>query len=208
MSWKRAELKRDRIATNAANRGTTPDKLRRLLRGDLDTIVAKALKKDPAERYPSVTALADDLCRYLKHEPISAQPDTLAYRAAKFVRRNRTAVALATLALLASCAGLVGTLMQSRTARTQRDFAFRQLRHAEAINDLDNFLLTDAAPSGKPFTVNELLGRAERLVERQYDLNDVNHIQLLISIGRKYREMIRMPARAESSNRPTSFRGE
>ncbi len=172
--------------TNAARRTTTPDKLSRLLRGDLDTIVAKALKKDPQERYVSVTALADDLRRYLRHEPISARPDTFAYRAGKFVRRNRIVVALAALAGVAIIAGIVGTLMQARTARAQRDFAFRQLTRAEAINDLDNFLLTDAAPSGKPFTVDELLGRAERVVRRQHDLNDVNHIQLLISIGQKY----------------------
>jgi len=52
---------------NATRRTTTPDKLSRLLRGDLDTIVAKALKKSPRERYSSVAALADDLARYLKH---------------------------------------------------------------------------------------------------------------------------------------------
>ena len=73
---------------NAVARSTTPDGLRRQLEGDLDTIVAKALKKSPAERYASVTALADDLRRYLRHEPISARPDTLAYRTAKFVRRH------------------------------------------------------------------------------------------------------------------------
>src|SRR5271155_5160540 len=75
-------------------RGTTSDKLRRGLRGDLDTIVGKALKKNPQERYASVTALADDLQRYLKHVPISARPDTLAYRTVKFLRRNRAVVAL------------------------------------------------------------------------------------------------------------------
>ena len=174
------------VTANAELRTTTPDKLHRLLRGDLDTIVAKTLKKIPQERYVSVTALAEDLRRYLRHELISARPDTIRYRAAKFVRRNRAPVALASLAFIAIIAGVAGTLIQANTARAQRDFAFRQLTHAEAINDLDNFLLTDAAPSGKPFTVNELLGRAERLVERQHDLNDVNHIQLLISIGRKY----------------------
>ena len=58
--------------------GTTPSKLRRTLRGDLDTIVAKALKKNAQERYGSVTALAEDLRRALRHEPISARPDTLA----------------------------------------------------------------------------------------------------------------------------------
>lgn len=176
----------EETTSNAARRTTTPDKLRRLLRGDVDTIVVKALKKNPQERYASVTALADDLRRYLKHEPISARPDTLAYRAGKFVRRNRRAVALATLAVVATAAGVVGTLVQNRTARAQRDFAFRQLSRTEAINDLDNFLLTDAAPSGKPFTVDELLERAERVVRRQHDLSDVNHIQLMISIGQKY----------------------
>src|SRR5580692_5432530 len=65
----------EETTTNAARRTTTPDKLSRLLRGDLDTIIAKALKKDPRERYASVTAMADDLRRYLRHEPISARPD-------------------------------------------------------------------------------------------------------------------------------------
>jgi len=170
----------------ATKRGSSSDKLRRQLRGDLDTIIGKALKKKPEERYSSGSAFADDLRRYLKHEPISVRPDTLAYRAAKFVRRNRTAVALATLAFLAVLVGLTGTLIQFRTARQQRDFAYRQLSRVESVNDLDNFLLTDAAPSGKSITVNQLLGQAEHIVERQHDPNLANHVELLISIGGKY----------------------
>jgi serine/threonine-protein kinase len=170
---------------NAARRTTTPDKLSRLLRGDLDTIVATALKKNPQERYPSATALADDLGRYLKHEPITARPDTLAYRSSKFLRRNRMAVALASLALVAAAAGVTGTLIQARTARVQRDFAYRQLSRAEAVNELNNFLLSDAAPRGKPFTVDDLLERAEHIVERQYT-DAANRLELLISIGRQY----------------------
>ena len=108
----------------AEKRATTSEKLRRLFRGDLDTIVNKALKKDPQERYASVTALADDLRRFLRHEMISARPDTMAYRARKFVRRNRTTVVLATLALIAAIGGVAGTLIQAQTARTQRDLAF------------------------------------------------------------------------------------
>ncbi len=92
--------------SDAATRATTPDGLCRQLKGDLDTIVAKALKKNPAERYASVTALGDDVRRYLAHEPIGARPDTPGYRMAKFVRRNRTAVTLAGLAVLALVAGL------------------------------------------------------------------------------------------------------
>jgi len=171
---------------NAARRATTPDKLHRLLRGDLDTIIAKALKKEPTERYPSITALADDLRRYLRSEPIGARPDTFTYRAVKFVRRNRTAVTLAMLAALATAAGLAGTLIQNHTARAERDFAFEQLSRAETINGLNEFLLSDAAPSGKPFTVNELLARAEHIVERQRDKHDPQHIELLISLGRQY----------------------
>src|SRR5438128_1295420 len=80
----RPEANAEIIATtNASRRATTSDKLSRLLRGDLDTIIVKALKKDPTERYTSVTALADDLRRYLRNEPINARPDTFAYRAAK-----------------------------------------------------------------------------------------------------------------------------
>jgi serine/threonine-protein kinase len=169
----------------AASRGATPDKLRRLLHGDLDTIVATALKKNPQDRYASVTALGDDVRRYLRHEPISARPETLAYRAAKFVRRNRVAVALASLALVSTVVGVVGTMIQARAARVQRDFALRQLSRAEAINDLNTFVLSDAAPSGKPFTVNELLGRAEHIVARQRGTNN-DRVELLTSIGRQY----------------------
>lgn len=57
----------------AAQRDTTSEKLRRRLRGDVDTILAKALKKNPRERYASVGALAEDLQRFLSHQPISAR---------------------------------------------------------------------------------------------------------------------------------------
>jgi serine/threonine protein kinase len=180
------DLSRDDTGIMATERATTPDKLRSLLRGDLDTILAKALKKDPCERYGSVTALADDLRRYLRDQPISARPDTLTYRTAKFVRRNRMAVILSTVALLGTAAGLLGTLIQSRTARIQRDFALRQVERAEALNDFHEFLLSEAAPSGKLFTVNELLKSAEQVVERQHAADDPNRVVLMISIGRQF----------------------
>jgi len=159
--------------------------LRRALRGDLDTIVSKTLKKRPEERYASVTALADDLRRYLARQPVGARPDTLAYRARTFVRRNRPVVALATLALVAIVAGTAGILVQETTVRAQRDFALHQLSRAEAINGLNSFILSDAAPSGKPFTVNELLARAERIVERQRG-DPASRADLLTSIGHQY----------------------
>src|SRR5262249_28541398 len=66
-----------------------PASVRRYLQGDLENVLSKALKKDPGERYASIDAFADDLRRFLGHEPIQARPDTLSYRTAKFVRRHR-----------------------------------------------------------------------------------------------------------------------
>jgi serine/threonine-protein kinase len=198
------------LADHADKRATTPEKLHQLLRGDLDNIVAKALKKSPAERYGSVLTFADDIKRYLRHEPVSARPDSFGYRAAKFVRRNRIPVTLSTLAIVALLAGLAGTIsqtdratrqaalaqaernradLQARAATEQRDFALRELSRAEAINDLNQFLLSDAAPSGKPFTAGELLARAEAIVERGHADSDANRVEMLVAIGRQYQTL-------------------
>ena len=173
-------------AANAARRGTAPDKLSRLLCGDLDTIVGKALKKDPAERYASVAAFADDLRRYLRNQPISARPENPAYRVKKFVQRNRMPVLFSLLAVAATLAGAAGTLLQARTSRLERDFALRQLVRAERVNNLNELLLTDVAPLGKPLTANELLKHEERIVEREHYEDAAQHVEMLISIGGQY----------------------
>lgn len=147
----------------AQARGTTPEKLRRQLRGDLDTILSKALKKNPAERYGSVVAMANDLGRYLKHEPISAHPDTIGYRAAKFVRRHRAGVALTAVALIAVIAGLSGTLMQSRNARRQRDAAIRERDRANRIRDFMTGMFKVSDPNekaAKEVTARQILDKA------------------------------------------------
>ena len=138
------------------------------------------------ERYDSVAALADDLRRYLANKPISVRPDSFPYRASKFVRRHNKAVALATLAIAATLAGLIGTLVQARNARLQRDFAFRQLARAQNTIEFNEFLLSDAAPSGKPFTVNELLERAEDTLARQRTGDEISRVELLAAIGDQY----------------------
>lgn len=183
----------DTIESMAAARASTGPRLRQALSGDLDTIVLKALRKAPSERYANVTAFADDLRRHLDDEPISARSDTIHYRAVKFVRRHRAAVAIAAVAILALVGGLVGTLTQAarattqaRAAEVQRDVARRQLSRAEAINDLNAFLIADAAPLGTTFTARDLLDRAERIVARQQDDADGSRIEMFISIGRLY----------------------
>ncbi len=170
----------------AESRESTPERLRRLYAGDLDNIVAKALKKRPEERYPTVGALADDIRRHLEHLPVSARPDAWTYRAAKFIRRNRGSVLLGSLALLALLGGLIGTLTQAARARVERDFAFRQLSRVEAVNDLNFFVLADAAPSGLPFTAGSLLAQAESLVERDRSSAPSDRVELYLSLGRQY----------------------
>ncbi|HJV63181.1 MAG TPA: protein kinase [Albitalea sp.] len=95
-------------------------RLARELRGDLDNIVAKALKKAPAQRYANAAQLAEDLQRYLAHEPVTARPDGAAYRVAKFVRRHRLGVAAGGITAAALAVGVSATLWQAREARLQR----------------------------------------------------------------------------------------
>lgn len=101
---------------------------------DLDTILAKALKKNPIERYGSAAALAEDVQRYLAHLPIAARPDTVTYRANKFVRRNRLAVATAAL-IFASLAGGLSVVNHERVIAQQRFEQLRQL--ADKVFELD-----------------------------------------------------------------------
>ncbi|HUI58049.1 MAG TPA: protein kinase [Bryobacteraceae bacterium] len=155
------------------------------LKGDLEFILMKALRKDPQDRYATVEQLAEDLEAFLQARPVRARSGTVWYGARKFVRRNRAAVALAGLALAAAVAGVTGILIQAHTARAQRDFALRQLSRAEAVNDLNSFVLSDAAPTGRPFTVDDLLGRAVRLIERQGG-EPTRRADLLVEVGRQY----------------------
>ena len=95
-------------------------KLSSEVKGDIETIVAKALKKSPTERYANAAALADDVRRYLAHEPIAARPDSTLYRTAKFVQRHRAGVAMASAAVMALGVGVGVALWQAREARAQR----------------------------------------------------------------------------------------
>jgi serine/threonine protein kinase len=173
----------------ARDRSATPDKLHRQLRGDLDTIVAKALKKTPHERYPSSQALADDLQRYLGHEPISARPDTFAYRARKFIRRNRVAAALSAFALLALGAGVAGTLIQAHTARLQRDAALRERDRAQRITDFTIGMFKVSDPSekvGNAVTAREVLDKASNNIANSLSKDPDLQAQMMHVMGKAY----------------------
>jgi serine/threonine protein kinase len=149
-------------------------KASRQLRGDLDTIVLKALKKLPQQRYTTAQAFADDLKRYLAFEPIQAKPDSGWYSFKKFVRRNRVVVAGSSALVTSLSLGLVGTLYQTRIA----DEKARQTQHAlgrhEGIRQLYVELLStvtswDAAAFAQPKSIANLLTKKLDELRLQYD---------------------------------------
>jgi eukaryotic-like serine/threonine-protein kinase len=112
------------------------------LRGDLDNIILKALRKEPERRYSSVEQLADDLRRHQTGLPVTASKDTWRYRITKFVARNRAAVAAVALLILALVGGVVGTSWQAiraermrREAETERARAERRFENLRAISN-------------------------------------------------------------------------
>jgi non-specific serine/threonine protein kinase/serine/threonine-protein kinase len=105
------------------------------LRGDLDTILSKALEKDAARRYRTVEELSSDLRNFLDGRPVRARRASRLYVAHKFVRRNRLQVAAAALLLLAIAAGLTGTTLYARRAQQQRAIALRRLQSLRHISE-------------------------------------------------------------------------
>lgn len=141
-----SKAKQDTTAMNAKRRATTPDKLMRLLSGDLDTIVGKALKKNPQERYASIEAFAEDLRRFLRHQPITARPDTLVYRTTKFIRRRRNTLTAALLVTVALVGTAIATWIFPRRSGPLPQFNQRKL----TANAPDSPVLSAAiSPDGK-----------------------------------------------------------
>lgn len=118
----------------AKARATTPEKLRRQLRGDPDIILARALRRDPRVRYPSAVAMADDLRRYLGHEPIHARPDTLLYVGTRFLRRHWAPLSAVAIVVASLAAGLY-VANHERAIAEQRFAQLRQL--STQVFDLD-----------------------------------------------------------------------
>jgi serine/threonine-protein kinase len=181
----------EQLTRHAARRATTVTRLNRALRGDLDTIVAKALKKNASERYVSVSALADDLRRYLHQEPISARADKRWYRAARFVRRHVRAVA----AVAAGALVLVAvTAFYTNRLATARDRAQREAAKAARVSEALSGLLRGADPIANRatpdgFTVTGLLDTATDRVEKELADQPDAQAEIFTIIGRMYRRV-------------------
>ncbi|HEX4952922.1 MAG TPA: serine/threonine-protein kinase [Thermoanaerobaculia bacterium] len=164
----------------ATARRARPRELARKLRGDLDTIVATALRKDPQRRYRSVAELAADLDAWSRGLPISAQPDRFLYRASKFVGRHRVAVGLAGLAMVTIAGLFVGLLGERDHAQRERDKALRSL-------DFLVQLFRDSNPYTRQgtgeITARELLAQGARRVTAELGQEPEVQAALLDAVG-------------------------
>ena len=185
-----SDTENDDVDPSRARRSST-ERLQRRLKGDLDTIALKALRKEPERRYSSAAELAEDLERHLAGLPVRARPDTAGYRLRKFARRHwaGVAAAVAFVVLLVSFA-VAMTLQQTETAR-QRDRAEQELARAETVTDFLMDLFEANRPSearGDTITARELL---ERGLERMEALEEQPEVQtrMLLLVGRIYRSL-------------------
>jgi len=179
------------LTAHALRCGTTPSRLRRVLGGDLDTIIAKTLKKNAAERYVSVTALADDIRRFLRQEPITARPDTLRYRAVTFVKRRARGVAAA-----AAVVVLLGALTGYHTVRleTERDRAQREAAKARKASEVLTGMLTTVDPYDihgmrTDPTVRDVLDAGADQVQKELASQPELRAEMLTVFGRIYRRL-------------------
>ena len=155
------------------------------LGGDLDTIVLKALHKDPARRYPSAEALLDDLRRHLAGLPVRARPDTLGYRARKFIQRHRVGVAAGVALVLSLMAGFAGTLWQTQLAT-------REAAKSREVKDflIGLFQVSDPEQSrGRDITARELLERGGRGVDTALAGQPEVQAELLEVLGSIHRNL-------------------
>jgi len=186
----RSEPKRPSAAVQstaaAMARGTSVQNLSRTLRGDLDTIILKALKKSPAERYATAEALLRDIDHYLRGQPVTARADGSWYRFRKLVGRHKLPVAAATGAALALVATAAVALVEAHIANAERDRALALSGRNAAVTEFVNMLVTESGGADKPVTISDMLARSESLVAAEYAQNPDYRAAILGVLGNYY----------------------
>jgi len=155
---------------------------RRELRGDLDTVVLKALKKPPAERYATAYALLEDLQRYLRSMPVLARADSRWYRARKFFARNR-------LAVIAGAGIFLALLVGAGVAAWQARVAIAEKARAEAVQEFIAAVFREANPiegQGRMLSAAELMRQAEQRLHERRDASPELRLALLATIGESF----------------------
>jgi eukaryotic-like serine/threonine-protein kinase len=181
------------VAERVAARGLArADRLRRQLRGDLDTIVAKAIRKEPERRYASVEQLAGDIDRHRRRLPVHARPDTFAYRARRFVRRHALGFGAAAAVLVSMLAGLAIALSGLNRARSAERIALDEAAAATHVSDflVDLFRATDPTEArGDTVTARQLLDRGAARVATQLEEQPVVRARLLRTMAQAYESL-------------------
>ncbi len=176
----------------ATVRQITPSALRRKLRGDLDNIVLKALRKEPERRYASAIAMVEDLERWRQGRPVRARPETWGYRTGKFVRRHAWAVA-ASMAIVAMIAGYAVTVtIQANALARERDRAQAEAAKALQVKTLVLRVFEGANPDASgsaQLSARELLDRGWAAIERELGGQPDVQIELLDAVGEAYRQL-------------------
>lgn len=181
------EADRSRISDR---RGLSPERLRARLAGDLDAIVAMAMRKEPDRRYPSVEALAEDLTRHLLGNPVKARQGDWRYNTAKFLRRHLLPV-LAVGAAFLGLALIAGvTLWQNHRIELAREATAQERDRAQQVSAFLVDVFSEADPfkaQGHTATAQELLDRGAEKILSNATLQPEVRAQLLESIGLAYR---------------------
>jgi tetratricopeptide (TPR) repeat protein len=178
--------------TVAARRGTDPPTLRRRLRGDLDWIVMKALEKDRDRRYQSADALTRDIERHLRHEPVVAGPPSAAYRARKFLTRNRGAVISAAAVALSLIAGIVlATIFALGQARARSEAETAQQEAEAVLEFLNDDLLAAAAPGeqGRDASLRDAMDAAAEKIGDRFEDRPQVEASIRMTLANTYREL-------------------
>jgi serine/threonine protein kinase/Tfp pilus assembly protein PilF len=180
----------------AADRHSTPYRLRRTLRGDLDNIVLMAMRKEPERRYASAQQMSSDIQRHLDGMPVVAHRDTLSYRSAKFVKRHWLPVAVSCGAALLVLAFAATTYLQSLRIAAERDRVAQQRELAEheraRAEEVSSFLvnlfkLSDPEENrGNQVTARELLDSGSKRLQSGLQDQPATKAALLSTVGTVY----------------------
>ena len=177
----------------AALRGCSARKLRRALAGDIDTVLEKAMAQNPARRYASAAAFADDITHHLAGRPVLAQPDAPWYRLRKYIGRHRLQAAALGAVVLSLAAGLGLALWQASVARQERNAARDEAERGSAINFFFSDLLEEASRSEKPVSGSALVARAEALARLEFKDRPDALAAVLLSMGMLHNSQGRLP---------------
>src|ERR1700733_5306446 len=176
----------------ASNRREEPRTFARHLQGELDWITMKALEKDRTRRYGSAAELGADIERHLHNEPVIAHPPTAAYRASKFVRRHRWAVAAAASAVVLLITFAAVTAVQALRIAAERDRASRQAEAAQRVASFMKGMFKVSDPSqasGNSITARELLDSASKEIDTGLAKDPETQAQLMDVMGEVYESL-------------------